>query len=177
MKKIYIVLTNTGTVLSNIIKKWTKDKNTHISISLDKDLIELYSFGRLNPYNAFVGGFIKEGIHTGTFKRFMKTTTQIYSLLITDEQYDRIMEIIEDFRKQKQLYKFNILGLILAGFNKTVERKNKFYCAQFVKHVLYCSRIEGVDYSLIIKPEDFKKINNLELVYQGLLKEYNVENG
>ena len=53
MKKIYIVLTHSGTALSKIIKGFTKDEFSHVSISLDKELNEMYSFGRLNPYNPF----------------------------------------------------------------------------------------------------------------------------
>ena len=74
MKKIYIILTHTGTTLSKIIKNYTKDEFSHVSISLDKDLNEMYSFGRLNPYNPFWGGFVHEGINFGTFKRFKNAT-------------------------------------------------------------------------------------------------------
>lgn len=38
MKKVYIILTHTGTVLSKIIKKYTKDEFSHVSIALDKEL-------------------------------------------------------------------------------------------------------------------------------------------
>ena len=38
MAKIYIILTHTGTVLSKIIKKYTKDEFSHVSISLDREL-------------------------------------------------------------------------------------------------------------------------------------------
>ena len=48
MKKIYIILTHTGTMLSKIIKKYTKDEFSHVSIALDKELNRMYSFGRLN---------------------------------------------------------------------------------------------------------------------------------
>ena len=72
MKEIYIVLTHTGTVLSRIIKDYTQDEFSHVSISLDKELKEMYSFGRLNPYNPFWGGFVQEGINFGTFKRLEK---------------------------------------------------------------------------------------------------------
>ena len=57
MKKIYIILTFTGTALSRIIKLSTKDEFAHASIALDSELKEMYSFGRLNPYNPFFGGF------------------------------------------------------------------------------------------------------------------------
>lgn len=50
MKKIYIILTFTGTALSRIIKFATKVEFAHVSIALDEELNEMYSFGRINPY-------------------------------------------------------------------------------------------------------------------------------
>ena len=94
MKKIYLVLTHTGTMLSRIIKTFTRDEFTHSSISLDIDLKQLYSFGRLNPYNPFVGGFVHEAIDNGTFKRFYNTQAKIYALDVTDVQYERIQATI-----------------------------------------------------------------------------------
>ena len=38
IKKIYIVLTHTGTTLSKIIKNYTNDEFSHVSISLDSEL-------------------------------------------------------------------------------------------------------------------------------------------
>ena len=70
MKKIYIILTYTGTILSKIVKIYTRRENSHVSISLNEDLTKMYSFGRLNPYNPFSGGFVHEEIDKGTFKRF-----------------------------------------------------------------------------------------------------------
>lgn len=85
MKKIYLVLAHTGTTLATIIKYYTKDEFSHVSIALDDELEEMYSFGRLNPYNPFWGGFVHENIYKGTFKRFKNTKTEVYSLLVTDE--------------------------------------------------------------------------------------------
>ena len=67
MKEIYIVLTHTGTTLSKLIKSYTKDEFSHVSIALDIKLEKMYSFGRLNPYNPFVAGFVHEYIHTRYF--------------------------------------------------------------------------------------------------------------
>lgn len=72
MKKIYIVLTYTGTVLSNIVKFYTKEKYSHVSIGLDSKLNKLYSFGRLNPYNPYKAGFIHEELNKGTFRKVYK---------------------------------------------------------------------------------------------------------
>ena len=54
MKKIYIILTFTGTALSRIIKMATKVEFAHVSIALDEELNEMYSFGRINPYIPFL---------------------------------------------------------------------------------------------------------------------------
>lgn len=45
-KKIYLLLTRTGTKFSTIIHRVTKYEYTHASIALDKELNQLYSFGR-----------------------------------------------------------------------------------------------------------------------------------
>lgn len=34
----------------------------HVSIALDRELTEVYSFGRKQPDNPFIGGFVKEDI-------------------------------------------------------------------------------------------------------------------
>ena len=177
MKKIYIILTHTGTALSTIIKYYTKDEFSHISISLDENLEEMYSFGRLNPYNPFWGGFVHESIKNGTFKRFKNTRTEIYSLNIENEQYERLVKIIKYFNKNKNKYSFNILGLACVSIKKKIKRKNNFYCAEFVKHVLKSAGVTSVSgLPKIIKPEDFKNIDGLNLEYQGLLKKYSKRN-
>ena len=101
MKKMYIILTHTGTALSRIIKYYTKDEFSHISIALDDELKEMYSFGRVNPYNPFWGGFVHEYINKGTFKRFKNTRANVYSLLVTDEQYERARKVIAYFNEKK----------------------------------------------------------------------------
>ena len=175
MKKIYIILTHTGTILSKIIKYCTKDEFSHISIALDADLEEMYSFGRLNPYNPFWGSFVHEHINKGTFKRFKKTRTEVYSIFVTDEQYEKARKTITYFNNNKQKYKFNILGLACASINKKIIRKNTFYCAEFVKHILKVVGVTEVnELPEIIRPENFKQLQGIKLEYQGLLRKYNM---
>jgi len=173
MEKVYIVLTYTGTVLSRIIKSYTKDEFSHVSISLDQKLNQMYSFGRLNPYNPWIGGFVHEGIHYGTFKRFKNTVTEVYSLEITKYQHEKMKKIIEFIKNVELPYKFNLIGLFAVGFNKRIHIRHSFYCAEFVKHVLEQAKVP-VNLPEIIKPEDFKKLENLKLEYRGKLKDYKV---
>ena len=177
MKKVYIILTHTGTALSTIIRCWTKDEFSHISIALDADLEEMYSFGRLNPYNPFWGSFVHEHINRGTFKRFKNTRAEVYSMFVTDEQYEKAQKTIEYFNNNKQKYKFNILGLACVSINKKIVRKNTFYCAEFVKHILKVIGVTEVNkLPKIIRPENFKQLEGLKLEYEGLLRKYKKKN-
>ena len=173
MKKVYIVLTHTGTILSRFIKYYTKGEFSHVSICLDDELEEMYSFGRLNPYNPFLGGFVHEKVNQGTFKRFYKTVSKIYSLKVTDEQYKKIQSLIEKIKIDNQVrpYKFNVLGLFAAGIHIKISTIHGFYCAEFVKYILENSGI-NTDLPQIIKPEDFKKLKKINEEYEGLLSYY-----
>ena len=132
MKKVYIVLTYTGTILSKLVKGYTNDDYAHVSIALDKELKEMYSFGRLNPYIPFIGGFVHESVDRGTFKRFYKTKTKIYSLEVNEEQFIKICNIIKEFNENRHSYKFNVLGLFFAAINLNIKREKCFYCASFL---------------------------------------------
>lgn len=172
MKKIYIVLAHTETLLSRIIKMKTGAEYTHVSISLDEDLKNMYSFGRKYSYIAFLGGFVKEGADFGTFKRFYNTEISIYELEVSDEVYEKICQKIEYIKVHKDEYKFNILGLFLAGFEKKRKLDKTYYCAEFVKLLMEKSGIDTEGLPDIIKPEHFKNLKNTKLIYKGKLKEY-----
>lgn len=173
MEKVYIILTNSGSFLSKIIKFYTKKEYTHVSIALDRRLKYMYSFGRLKPYNPFFGGFVHESTTHGTFKRFKNTTTCIYSIEVNEEQYKAIKQGIEEFKRKRRMYKFNIIGLFAVAIHLKIKFKNSFYCAEFVKEVLQRANMAN-DLPNIIKPEDFKSLKNLNVEYKGRLKEYNI---
>ena len=175
MKNIYIVLTYTGTIISKMIKGYTKDEFCHSSIALDEDLNEMYSFGRLKPYTPLLAGFVQEYINKGTFRRFYNTQAKIFSMQITDEQYKKVRDIIEEFKANKSKYKFNMIGLCSAGFNIKIHPKNYFYCAEFVKYILDNAGIE-LGLPRVVKPEHFKDVKELKEIYTGLLREYKTNN-
>ena len=173
MSKIYLVLTYTGTILSRIVRGFTRDEFTHVSIALDEELNHMYSFGRLNPYNPFIGGFVHESIEFGTFKRFHKTRTKIYSMEVDQKQYETIKKVIKDIKMDKTNYRFNIIGLIGVLLHYKVKREKCFYCAEFVKYVLDQSQLK-LGLPELIKPNDFQNLFGSKEIYTGFLQEYNL---
>ena len=85
-KKIYILLTDTGTLFTKFIKLYTKKPYNHASLSFDSELSEVYSFGRKTARNPFIGGFVKEDVNEGLFKQ---ANCAIYSLTVNDVQFKR----------------------------------------------------------------------------------------
>ena len=90
---------------------------------------------------------------------------------VTDDQYNVVKKIIDEFEKDKPKYKFNIVGLCAAGFNKKIHLKNYFYCAEFVKYALEQAGVE-TNLPEVVKPEHFKRMEGLKEIYTGLLREY-----
>lgn len=170
-KKIFFVLTYTGTLLSKVIRLRTGDEFCHISISLDENLDGMYSFGRLNPYTPLFAGFVHEKLHDGTFKRFKKTKAEVYSIEVTAKQYEKIEAKIKEMEKKKDIYKFNILGLLAAGVGVKYRKMHSFYCAEFVKYLIELASV-NLDLPELVKPMDFKKSGKLALHYRGLLSKY-----
>lgn len=171
MKNIYLVLSYTGTIPSKIIKSFTKDEFSHVSISLDVELNEMYSFARLRKYNFFIAGFLHEKINEGTFKRFKNTKVKVYKFEVSDEQFDNIKNTINNVLKDKEKYKFNILGLCAVSIHKRIKREYYFYCAEFVKYVMEKAFID-TKLPEIVKPDDFKKIKGIKEIYSGYLRDY-----
>ena len=78
MKSIYIVISQTGTWLSTLIKLYTGTVY-HVSLSLENSLSDMYSFCRINPVNPFSGGFAEKASMMVCIKCFL-----IVDVLYTD---------------------------------------------------------------------------------------------
>lgn len=172
-KQLYIVITQTGTLLSRILRYITGAEYNHASISLSKDLEKMYSFGRRSPYNPFWGGFVIESPHTGTFKRFSDTRAIVLSVTVSEEQHMELTNMLEDMWKRRKEYRYNFVGLCLAYFHITWKRENYFYCSEFVGELLIKGRVNGVEClpSSVIQPIHFLRLPHTQL-YCGKLREY-----
>ena len=102
-KQLYIVISQTGTLLSRILKQITGAEYNHASISLSRDLERMYSFGRRHPYNPFWGGFVIESPRTGTFKRFSETKVLVLSVSVTEEQHAELKEMLDDVEAEEEV--------------------------------------------------------------------------
>jgi hypothetical protein len=172
-KEVYILLTNTGSLLTKLIKLYTKKPYNHASIAFDQNLSEVYSFGRKTARNPFIGGFVKEDVRKGLFKQ---ADCAIYSITITESQLQRMKYYLQEIEKKKKQYCYNFLGLFGVMFNKPVKRNNAFFCSQFVAFLLKESNIIDFHKPIsLITPNDLQTVSKIQFVYEGKLKDYQNE--
>lgn len=170
MKTIYIVLTDTGTLLSKAIGVYTRKDLNHASIAFDKELTEMYSFGRKQRYNPFIGGFVNENATTGIFRN---ANCAIYKLDVTEEMYEKMRERVLAFERKKELYKYNFIGLFAVALNVELKRKHAYFCSQFVATIMNEADVKLFSVSPnLVKPEHFSETASFQTVYEGSLQTY-----
>ncbi len=176
IKRCYIVISQTGTFLSRVLRIITREDYNHASISMCDDLSLMYSFGRLNPYNPFFAGFVTESADFGTFKRFSGTKTIVLSIDVSAEKYKAMLEKLENMLISRKEYSYNYLGLCLAGLKIHWHKKNCYYCSEFVKDFLLNFEIKGAErLGKIVHPMDFIEIYGNNQIYCGKLKDFSSE--
>lgn len=172
-RKVYVLLTDTGTLFTKTIKLYTRKQYNHASISFDENLQEVYSFGRKRPRNPFIGGFVRENIKEGLFKN---ATCAVYCVTINETEYNSMQGYIKQIEADKEKYRYNFIGLFAVILNKQLKREHAFFCSQFVASVLKQSG--SVDFSIplsLVTPHDLQLVEESELIYQGMLKDYNLD--
>lgn len=170
---VYILLTDTGTLFTKSIKKYTKAPYNHASIAFDPTLNEMYSFGRKNPSNPISGGFVKEDVYTGTYSKYPDTTCVIYKLEVSNRDVEKMRRVLNVFIKNQKKFLYNLFGVLGVSLNEPVEFSNSYFCSQFVAEILQRSGIKLWDkLPALITPDDFRKSDKLQLVYEGKLTEY-----
>ena len=172
MKSIYILLTKSNTVVSQMVKLTTSDMYTHVSISFEEDLTPFYSFARHYTYLPLPAGLRPEYLNRGFFKRYPNIPCALYVLSVEDDVYYEAKKMVEQMVQESFKYKFNILGLLLCRLSIPSHRKNHYFCSEFVSEVLTNSKALPLpkDPSLM-RPNDYTNIPALEFLFEGRVNE------
>lgn len=172
MKTLYIFLTRSGTLLSNLVYHLTGAQYTHVSLAFDEDLSTLYSSTRKNGYTMFPAGPSKEYLNKGVFRLRDNAPCALYALEVSDEAYSNALHRAEEFMRHSEEYSFNILGLILCALHIRWQRRRHYFCSQFVSEVLEQSGALALPKdSTLMHPSDYTTLPGLECLYTGPLRE------
>lgn len=170
---VYILLTDTGTLFTRMIKQFTSAPYNHASLALDDELKYMYSFGRKQAKNPWTAGFVQEDVYEGTFRYFPNTRCVLLRLRVTRKQRDAIAQFIRTVQQDRHAYRYNLIGLLGVLFKVRLQRKKAYFCSQFVAEALASAGIslKGL-MPILATPDDFLRHPAFELVYEGSLYEY-----
>ena len=177
MKDIYILLTKSDTLFSKVIYRITRAEYTHASISLDRELTMLYSFGRKYRYSMLPAGFVHEDINRGVMGSSDTMKCALYRIRISDRSYQRLERRIRHMESNRESYRYNIMGIPLCMFGIAKERKSHFFCSQFVSGVQIKSG--AIDSGALRAPSlthpgDLRKLPKARCIFEGTMAELRV---
>ncbi|MCM1166251.1 MAG: hypothetical protein NC299_01185 [Lachnospiraceae bacterium] len=172
-REIYLVITQTGSIVSRMLKKITGAEYNHISVSLEPDLRCMYSFGRRYTYFPWYGGFVRESTEYGAMKRFSDARAVVLAIPVSESTYNGVEAALKDMIAHKDDYHYDSIGLVLAGFKIIYKRERHYYCSDFVRELLVNFGIEDSGlFEPIVQPMHFLDIPDGNVIYRGRLCDY-----
>jgi len=161
MKTVFILLTKHDDVMAKAFNFFTLTEYSHAAIGLEENPEHFFSF-------VTKGGFYLERPFQSKKPHKQARHCALYRVEVSDRVYRNIKRSIKRFTKNQQHYRYNFLGLVLAGFNISLARKQHFFCSQFVSKVLQRSgAIKFVKSTDVYLPDDFQYECDLKLCYRG----------
>lgn len=168
--EVYIVFTDTKTNLARMIKNYTGYPFSHVSISFTKELCQMYSFGRKEAGNAFIGGFVKEDVGDHLFQR---SDCAVCKLEVNEASYRRIWTYVQKMEREQDQFKYNFTGLFAVALNYQFDRKNAYFCSQFVAEALASGDMHpAAKPPALMTPRDLFSSDSLEMIYRGDMRNY-----
>ncbi len=162
-RKVYVLLTRLHDRGSRAAGFFASCYYTHSSIGLDEDMNTFYSF--------MVNGFIEEDVSRFLRSKFKPFPCQVYEVEVSEETYNKIKSIINQFKINQNIYEYTKLGVVSGLFRIPRQKKYEYFCSHFVAHVLEKAKVLKLKKnSALYFPRDFKRIPELTLAFQGNLK-------
>lgn len=170
-RTIYLVCSKTGTWLSTLITLFSRIQYPHASISFDESFERMYTFGRTRPCNPVSGGFAIENLNEGVYKNHSDCSCAIYRIAVTQQQYEASRRLVEEFIRNKGMYRYSLLGLVGVLFNIPIKRSDHYFCSQFVAEVLIKSEVvSSSKVPQLITTDDLRALVKNYLVYEGVVE-------
>lgn len=145
---------------AKFLRWYTGFPYTHTSVGLEEDMDTFYTF-------------ISKGYLVERITRYEKPgrpsfPCALYEIAVTEEVYERVKIMVHDYKARKKMLKYSTLGLVMCFLRIPFERKNHYFCSQFVAEVLHkCKVLKLKKRSTLYLPRDISKHKELKLIFTG----------
>lgn len=161
---VHFILFSSKALISKAIKKVTKSDYSHVAISLDSNMDNMFSF------NMKGGGFVQEKL--SNYPQDIKIL--VNTIFLKEEDHNKISEIINYYQEHQKETHYSIKNLFNILFNKVEESDMNMVCSQFVHKVLSLADINLIDKpNNLVVPEDFNKSGKkIYTIYKGKISNF-----
>lgn len=126
-KTVSVLLTRYADNFGKLVCLMSKNKYSHASISIDENEEIFYSFNRK--------GFVVEKPKK-YFPKLREAGSILIRMVVSDECYDKLKSIIDNFLEKKEQLKYCQFGVILCLLHISHHFENRYFCSQFVAEIL-----------------------------------------
>ena len=101
-----------------------------------------------------------------------------YKLSVTKEEYDKVVEMIEEFQRRRFEWKYNLVGLLLSRINIKRQKKDHYFCSEFVAEMLQRANVAEFSKSTAHYlpnrlEQEVQKLHNLEqIIFNPIQRSY-----
>jgi len=148
--------------MGKLIRLFTRNQYSHVTLAFDKDLKKMYSFARYHINSPISGGFVIEQPHRYLFDK-NDVTVKICEIPVTGEEYDRMHDELKYFHEHKDDMIYNTFNAVLSLLRKRLRLKNTYTCLEFVTHMLR--------YPNILAIKELERRLEKHVVYNGSFKD------
>jgi hypothetical protein len=162
MREAFVLLTAQRGLGARLFRLFTFAEYSHVSIGLDEE-----------PDCFF--GFVLDGLHrerplrsTNHEKRMRRCA--LYRLEVSEEIYETLKHMLDRFQTNAEEYRYSYLGVMCGLLRIPHQRKNRYFCSQFVSELLlHSGAMLPHKQPALFFPDDFAKEPKLKLCFRGTL--------
>ena len=140
---VYIVFSATPTGMGRIIRKATRNRYNHVSLSLSRDIRKMYTFARLHRAIPLYGGFVVESILR--YQSFAGTArVKICRVEVPESQLTYLHNYLERLWNEREEYIYNTPAALASLVHLRPAISKAYTCVTFVQELLSRYRLAGV---------------------------------
>ena len=140
---VYIVFSATPTGMGRLIRKATRNRYNHVSLSLSRDIRKMYTFARLHRAIPLYGGFVVESILR--YQSFAGTArVKICRVEVPESQLTYLHNYLERLWNEREEYIYNTPAALASLVHLRPAISKAYTCVTFVQELLSRYRLAGV---------------------------------
>ena len=141
---IYIVFSATPTGMGRLIRKATRNRYNHVSLSLSRDIHKMYTFARLHRTIPLYGGFVVESILR--YQSFAGAArVKICRVEVPEPQWTYLQNHLERLWNEREEYIYNTPAALASLVHLRPAISKAYTCVTFVQDILARHHLAGVE--------------------------------